>query len=120
MDVWQQVGQVIGALGGTLLLVLVLAYVAKRMQQGSATKTNHLKVVETLHLGTKERVLLVQAGTQQVLLGVTPQQITQLAEVSCSVESEPTEASFLPVVQEAPVAHDAKDNAQAAQFTGAV
>ena len=63
------------------MLILALAFVAKRMQRGTAPQGQQLAVVDTLHLGTKERLLLVQAGQQKVLLGVTATQITHLVEV---------------------------------------
>ena len=81
MEFWQQIGQVGGALGGILLLILALAFVARRMQQGPAPQGKQLAIVDTLHLGTKERLLLVQVGEQRLLLGVTANQISHLSHL---------------------------------------
>lgn len=58
-----------------LIVIIASAFVLKRfniVQQGGG----HLKVVANLSLGAKERVVVVQAGEQQLILGVTAQQIT--------------------------------------------
>ncbi len=60
-----------------LALIIVSAFVLKRFniaQQG----TNQLSVVTSLPLGAKERVVVVQVGDKQLLLGVTAQQVTLL------------------------------------------
>lgn len=60
-----------------LALIIVSAFVLKRFniaQQG----TNQLSVVTSLSLGSKERVVVVQVGDKQLLLGVTAQQVTLL------------------------------------------
>lgn len=62
-------------------LIIVCALIIKRFnltQQG----VNQLKVVSTLRLGTKERIIVVQVGEQQLLLGVTNQNITLLDTLS--------------------------------------
>lgn len=65
----------------SLLLVLVAiiaaAWLLKKLQVGGSV-TNHLKVVSSLNLGTKERLVVVQVGEKQLLLGVTGQQINLL------------------------------------------
>ena len=60
-----------------LAIIIVSAFVLKRfniVQQGSS----HLSVVTSLSLGAKERVIVVQVGNKQLLLGVTSQQVTLL------------------------------------------
>ncbi|MFP8965884.1 flagellar biosynthetic protein FliO [Pokkaliibacter sp. CJK22405] len=51
----------------------------KRMQGGNTGGRQDWKVVATLHLGPKERLVLVQVGSDQLLLGVTAQEIRRLA-----------------------------------------
>ena len=81
MDVWQHIWQVLAALGGTVALIFGLAFLARRMQRTVAGHGQQLAIVESLHLGAKERLLLVNIGQQQVLLGVTAQQISHLTAV---------------------------------------
>lgn len=60
-----------------LALIIVSAFLLKRfnlVQQGSSG----LRVVTSLSLGAKERVVVVQVGEKQLLLGVTSQQVTLL------------------------------------------
>lgn len=60
-----------------LAVIFVSALVLKRFQ-GVRQSINGLKVVTSMHLGAKEKLVVVQAGKQQLLLGVTAQQITLL------------------------------------------
>ena len=68
-------GSMILSLLMVLALIIICAFVLKRFnisQQG----ISQLKVITSLSLGTKERLMVVQVGEQQLLLGVTAQQIT--------------------------------------------
>jgi len=89
-----------------LALIIVSAFVLKRFniaQQGS----KHLSVVTSLSLGAKERVVVVQVGDKQLLLGVTAQQVTlleNLAEPLSVPKSSPADvplniASFLSAIK---------------------
>ncbi len=60
-----------------LALIFVCAMLLKKFQPG-LQQQNGLKVITSLSLGAKERVVVVQAGEQQLLLGVTAHQITLL------------------------------------------
>jgi len=64
-----------------LVLIVICAFILKRfnlVQQGGS----QLKVVASLSLGSKERVIVVQVGDQQFVLGVTSQQINLLEKLS--------------------------------------
>ncbi|WP_085298107.1 flagellar biosynthetic protein FliO [Cognaticolwellia mytili] len=60
-----------------LVVIVVSAIILKRFQ-GVQHNHNGLKIVTSLHLGTKEKLVVVQSGDKQLLLGVTTQQITLL------------------------------------------
>jgi len=60
-----------------LAVIVISAMVLKRFQ-GTRQTLSGLKIVTSLHLGAKEKLVVVQAGKQQLLLGVTAQQITLL------------------------------------------
>ncbi len=60
-----------------LVLIIICAWVLKKFQLVKQSDVG-LKVVSSLHLGAKERVIVVQAGKKQLLLGVTSQQISVL------------------------------------------
>lgn len=74
-------GSMILSLLMVLALIIICAFVLKRFnfaQQG----ISQLKIVTSLSLGTKERVMVVQVGEEQLLLGVTAGQITLLDKLS--------------------------------------
>jgi flagellar protein FliO/FliZ len=60
-----------------LLVVIASAFVLKKFQV-TTQGTSALKVVTSVHLGTKEKLVVVQVGEKQLLLGVTPTQISLL------------------------------------------
>lgn len=76
-------------------LILALAWFVKRIGQGGMTANNHLRIVASLPLGTRERLALVDVGGKQILLGLTPQNINTLyvfdEPVIDSASAEPSE-----------------------------
>ncbi len=68
-----------------LLLIIVVAAILRRFQpQGG--KSAGLKVITSMHLGTKERLVVVDVDGKQLLLGVTAQQITLLQTLETPLE----------------------------------
>ena len=59
-----------------VLVVIVISAVILKRFQGVRHSINGLKIVTSLHLGAKEKLVVVQAGKKQLLLGVTAQQIS--------------------------------------------
>jgi flagellar protein FliO/FliZ len=72
LDVGQQLVQVLGSLGVVLALVLALAWLAKRLSRTRTAQTRGLRLIGGISLGAKERIVLVQVGDQQLLVGVAP------------------------------------------------
>lgn len=72
-----------GALVGLILvlgLILGLAWLLKRMP-GAAQgmrQSDQLRVVTMLSVGAKERVMVIQVGDEQLLIGVSPGGISHL------------------------------------------
>ena len=78
-------GSMIISLLMVLALIIISALVLKRFnltQQGSS----QLKVIASLSLGAKERVVVVQIGEQQLVLGVCPQQISLLQNLENPID----------------------------------
>ena len=67
-----------GALVLVLAAVFLLSMVLRHLQQKTAGNSSHLKVIQALSVGTKDRVLLVQVGVDQILMGVSPAGIQHL------------------------------------------
>lgn len=59
-------------------LVFALAWLLKRVGQGSLVGSRQMKIVASLPLGTRERLALVEVGGQHILLGITPTSINTL------------------------------------------
>lgn len=59
-------------------LIFAVAWIVKRYGSFNSTAGGNLKVVGGLSLGQKERVMLVQVGEKQILLGVAPGRVETL------------------------------------------
>lgn len=73
-----QLTTVMAGLMAIIVLILALAWLFKRFGQGGFLQNQHMRVVATLPLGTREKAILVEVGEQQLLLGVTPTSINTL------------------------------------------
>ncbi|MEH2920923.1 flagellar biosynthetic protein FliO [Samsonia erythrinae] len=71
--------QVSSALVGILLLILLLAWLVRKLGFAPQTKQNKLlKVVSNCSVGQRERVVIVEVDNTWLVLGVTAHQITPL------------------------------------------
>ena len=61
-----------------LTAVVVLAWVLRRINRLHASAGGALRLLGALSLGTRERVILIQVGNAQLLLGVAPGRIQTL------------------------------------------
>jgi len=73
-----QVFTVLAGLAFVLVLVIGCGWLVKRFSGMPSGRSGAIKVVSVLPIGTRERLALVEVGGQQLLLGVTAQQITAL------------------------------------------
>lgn len=72
------VGNVLFALAGMILLIFLLAYGAKRLQNMQPVSGQHIKTLTSVSIGLKEKIALIQVGEQQLLIGVTSHSINTL------------------------------------------
>ena len=72
------VGQVLMGLLAVLLLIVALGWLLKRFGQGGLLANQHMKVVASMPLGTRERLLVVDIAGQQLLLGISAGTISTL------------------------------------------
>ena len=70
-----------------LLCILALAWMARRFNRLQSTPDGSLRLLGGLSMGARERVVLIQVGTQQLLLGVAPGRINTLHVLDESLES---------------------------------
>lgn len=75
---------------GSLLLVLALAvgslwgwrWLQNRGLSGARSQRGQLHVEELLQIGVRHKIMLVRAGSQQLLIGVSPNGLTSLGQWS--------------------------------------
>ncbi|MEH6823991.1 MAG: flagellar biosynthetic protein FliO [Motiliproteus sp.] len=91
-------GQLLAALVLVLVLFMGLAWLARRSGVAGGFSNQSLKVIATLPLSARERVVLVQAGSQQLLLGVAPGRVNLLQSFEQPLVSVP-EAAHPPFSQ---------------------
>ncbi len=65
-----------------LLLVIAFLWYLKQYYLKKNSKTGRLVYLETLSVGTKERVVLIKVDSRTLLLGVSPQNVVLLSEIS--------------------------------------
>lgn len=82
------------SLGVILILILVCSWLAKRTMGLQSRDNKALKVSAALNLGTKERIMIIDVGTQQILVGVCPGRIQMLHVLPEKIE--PTELTERP------------------------
>ena len=59
-------------------LILVLGFLLKKSKIATAMGGGQMRVIASLPVGYKEKLLVVKVGEQLLLLGVTPQQVNFL------------------------------------------
>ena len=93
-------GQLLQLLLGLLLvvgLIFLLAWLMRRVQQLGPRGGQVIKVVASKALGPRDRLVLVQVGGEQLLLGLTPGRIAPLHVLKEPVhlpDGEPASTEF--------------------------
>lgn len=75
-------GALILVLGAVFAVSLILRYLQRR----TGANTGHLRILQVLSVGAKDRVLLVQVGVDQILMGVSTSGIQHLHTLTEPVE----------------------------------
>ncbi len=70
--------------------IVLIAWLLKRTNSLQSSANGQLKVIAGLPVGTRERILLIEAGEEQVLIGVTAQQINTLHVLNSPIDVTPT------------------------------
>jgi flagellar protein FliO/FliZ len=70
---WTELLRVFGGLVGVLAAFVAVLWLLKRFQPGARAAAGPMRVLSTLSLAPRERLLLVQVGRQQLLLGSSAQ-----------------------------------------------
>ena len=80
--------QMIVGLIFVLILVFAIAWLLRRVGGVSLTGGGALKVISGMSMGSRDRVVLLQVGEEQLLLGVSPGRIQTLHVLEKPIEVE--------------------------------
>jgi flagellar protein FliO/FliZ len=89
-------GQLTQLMLGLLLvvgLIFVLAWLLRRVQRIGPGNAQVIELIGSRALGPRDRLVLVQVGEEQILLGLTPGRITPLHVLKTPVDAAKTEAA---------------------------
>ncbi len=75
---WIELLKILAGLLFVLALMVAALWALRRVQPGVAAGGVNFRVLATLPLGPRERLLLIQVGGQQLLLGAGPQGVRTL------------------------------------------
>ena len=92
--------QVIVGLAIVLGLIAAVAWLTRRMHTFRSQGSGHIRVIEGLSVGAREKLLLVQVGGRRVLLGMCPGRIEALHAFSSEESSEDFEQTLAEVVSD--------------------
>jgi flagellar protein FliO/FliZ len=79
---WTDALQMLLSFGLVVVLLLVLLHFLKKMQQGQGfgRADRRMRVVETLGLGARQKVIITRVDDREFLLGVTATEIAVLGQ----------------------------------------
>ncbi|MBU2179250.1 MAG: flagellar biosynthetic protein FliO [Gammaproteobacteria bacterium] len=87
------IGQIVISLALVIGLVLLLAFVYKKMQL-KMPGSKHFRVVATLNVGTRERLLVIEMQGKQRVIGVTANNVNFLFELETPLTEEKLASDF--------------------------
>lgn len=96
--------QIVLSLSLVLLIIFLSAWMLRRYGRTPGVANGNLKVLGALSVGQRERVMLLQVGKEQILVGVTSSRITTLHQLPENIETDqaqPLTGSFAHRFQEA-------------------
>lgn len=82
-------GQMFFGLAVVIALIFILSFAVKRYGQVGSASAVPFKVLTSLALSQRERLVLVQIGDQQVVLGVAPGHVSQIMALDEPLITEP-------------------------------
>lgn len=94
-------GDMVMGLMAVLGLIVLLAWVGKRLNVNGVTANQSLKLQSVLSLGTKEKIAIINVEGKRLLVGITPHSINVLSELDKgSGDSTETTVETLPFAQQ--------------------
>ena len=84
--------QLIVGLLVVLLCIVLLAWFAKRFNGFQSLSGSSMRILGTMSMGARERVVLIQVGDNQILLGVAPGRVNTLHVLEESVDFDKSQS----------------------------
>lgn len=80
--------QLIMGLIVVVLCIVALAWLSKRINRLQSAGIDSFKVIGGINMGARERVVLLQVGEEQLLIGVSPGRINKLHTLATPVQTD--------------------------------
>jgi flagellar protein FliO/FliZ len=90
---WTELLRVFGGLVAVIAVFVAALWLLKRVQPGMRASNGPMRVLATLYLAPREKLLLVQVGEQQLLLGSSAQGLTCLHVLPQPLDLQPPTAA---------------------------
>jgi len=68
-------------------LILLLAWLVKKFNLNQQSHSGLIKIIAALSIGTRDRIVLLQIGDEQILVGLTPGRIEKLHTLAQPLEA---------------------------------
>ncbi|WP_165311984.1 flagellar biosynthetic protein FliO [Vibrio ziniensis] len=82
----------LGSLLFVIAIIIGMAWLLKRMRVPAFGQQKGLSIVRQLPVGTKERLMIVQAGEEKFLIGVTAQSVNLISKLETPLTQEELES----------------------------
>ena len=85
-------------------VIVLLSYLVKKLNLQSRAGAGAVRVLSVVPIGAKDKLLLVEVGDEQLLLGSSPGSVTKLHKLEAPIEMDakattsPEQGSFLSVL----------------------
>ena len=80
--------QLVTGLGLVILAIVVFGYILRRMTGPAVHLSQKFRVVSALSVGARERIILLQAGDKQLIVGVAPGRVQTLLVLDEPLDTE--------------------------------
>lgn len=89
----EYVVKTIVSLGLVIAAIVFVAWMAKKINRFNGIESGQIKIISCLSIGAKEKILLIEVGAEQILVGATPDRITRLLQLKEHVSAAPAHAA---------------------------
>ena len=69
-----------------VVLIFLLAWLVRKFNLNQGSHSGLIKIIAGLSIGTRDRIVLLQVGEEQILVGLTPGKIEKLHTLSQPLE----------------------------------